>query len=82
MRSIPKAAAAVAFTGALVLGGGIAAHAATTSSTTTPTTGSSSDSGSTGASGSTGSGRARPGTTVPTTRAVPGATGAGTTAGV
>ena len=51
MRAIHKTGAALAVAGALILGGGVAAHAATNSSTT-PTT--SSSSGGSGASGPTG----------------------------
>ncbi len=52
MRAIHKTAAALAVSGALVLGGGVAAHAATNSSTT-PTT-SSSSSGTSGTAGTPG----------------------------
>ena len=56
MRGFTKAAAALAVSGGLVMGYGIAAHAATNSSTTTPSSSSSqSTSGSTGSTGSTGS---------------------------
>ncbi len=52
MRKIHKAAVAVAMSGAFIVGGGVAAHAAT-NSTTTPTT-STPSSGATGSTGSTG----------------------------
>ena len=52
MRAIHKAGAALAVSGALILGGGVAAHAATNSSTTPST--SASSSGGSGASGASG----------------------------
>ena len=55
MRGFTKAAAALAVSGGLVMGYGIAAHAATNSSNTTPSSSSQSTSGSTGSTGSTGS---------------------------
>ena len=55
MRGFTKAAAALAVSGGLVMGYGIAAHAATNSTTTSPSTSSQSASGGTGSSGSTGS---------------------------
>ena len=52
MRAIHKAGAALAVSGALILGGGVAAHAATNSSATPST--SASSAGGSGASGATG----------------------------